>query len=96
MVPVRGAVAGAAMSADVAVQSQESISGSPSTSGRTATGYHVCYADKQLFAERGYVHLPGVMSEEEMQQEIDEVMAVSLSNSGVFCVQTIFIWHFTV
>jgi phytanoyl-CoA hydroxylase len=44
-----------------------------SSSGRTASGYHVSEADKQLFAERGYVHLPGVMSEEDMQSEIDEV-----------------------
>ena len=46
-----------------------------STSGITECGssYYVSGEDKQLFQMLGFVVLPQVLSEEEMQQEIDPV-----------------------
>jgi hypothetical protein len=62
---------------EIAVPSREIDGGaipSSRSSGRTSSGgYYVSESDKQLFEERGYVHLPGVMAEDEMRQEIDEV-----------------------
>ena len=54
----------------------EQLQGGGGASGLRPDGsYTVSAADRAAFQEQGYVHLPGVLSEEEMSAVVDPVCA---------------------
>lgn len=75
----RGRVADVQAAASSAVTQKVAVSAE--ISGVRGQSYIVSNSDKQKFKEQGYVHLPGVMSDEELKQDIDDVYEAFLNGS---------------